>query len=144
MIQFVLDSAQIIASAAVAVALYFTITTFRKMRKTEQIKLGEKLHSDMQHVRDEISKHMDIERQGRDYWDSKLKLLDEITFNTLEWNAFLIRTKQLTDKDLISHFKKVFLEWHDDVFVKTIENKDKSKYEQFQELVKELREGKYT
>jgi hypothetical protein len=114
MIQFILDSTQIIASAAIAVALYFTIRTFRGMRKMDQIKLGEKFHSDMQQLREQISKYFEIEKKQE--LKSKLKVLDEMIFKTLEWNAFLIRTKQMNDKALIGHFKKDFIEWHDDVF----------------------------
>ena len=142
MIQFILDSTQIIASAAVAVALYFTIGTFRGMRKMDQIKLGEKFHSDIQQLRGQIAEYFEIEK--RQELKSKLEVLDEMIFKTLEGNAFLIRTKQMNDKDLIGHFKKDFIEWHDNVFDKVIKNKDKPKYEHFQELVKELKQGKYT
>lgn len=141
MIQLVLDSAQIIASAAVAAALYFTIRTFKGMRKMDQIKLGEKFHSDMQQLRGEISKHFEIE--SKQELDSRLKILHEKIFKTLEWNAILIRTRQINDRDLIRHFKKDFIEWYDVVFGRVIESKDRSKYEQFQELVKELKQGKY-
>jgi hypothetical protein len=97
----------------------------------------------MQHVRGEISKHVDIERKGKEYWESKLKLLDEITFNTLEWNAYLIRTGQISDKKLINHFKRTFIKWHDEVFVVTVDQKDRPEYEEFEELVKELKSGVY-
>jgi hypothetical protein len=134
MIPFVLDSMQIIASAAVAVALYFTIRTFRGMRRMDQIKLGENFHSGMQQLRRQIAEYFEIKENKE--LKSKLKVLDEMIFKTLEWNAFLIRTKKMNDKALIRHFKKDFIEWHDNVFGKVIENKDKSKYEQFQELVR--------
>ena len=63
MIQFILDSTQIIASASVAVALYFTIGTFRGMRKMDQIKLGEKFHSDIQQLRGQIAEYFEIEKR---------------------------------------------------------------------------------
>ncbi|MGH9975457.1 MAG: hypothetical protein ACRD8Z_06425, partial [Nitrososphaeraceae archaeon] len=108
MLQFVIDSAHIIASAAVAAALYFTIRTFRGMRKMDQIKLGDKFHSDMQQLRDSISKHFKIESKQK--LNSRLKIQNEMIFKSLEWNALLIRTRQMNDKSLIRHFKKDFLE----------------------------------
>ena len=95
----------------------------------------------MQQLRSEISKHYEIE--SKQELNSRLKILDEMIFKTLEWNAILIRTRQINDRVLTRHFKKDFIEWHDVVFSRVIDSKDMWKYEQFQELVKELKQGKY-
>ena len=125
-----------------AVALYFTIRTFKQLKSAHQIQLGEKFYTDMQQVRRDLGPYFDQDR-SKDGFQEKLSLQDEVTFNVLEWNAYLIRTGQIEDRRLIKHFKETFLEWYDKVFLVTVKPDDRAKYDEFTELVKELKSNKY-
>jgi hypothetical protein len=124
-------------------ALYFTIRTFGQTRNTHQIQLGERFYSEMQQVRRDLSPYFDLDKTSQAYQD-KIKLQDEITFKTLEWYSLLIRGKKMKDKSVINYFRNEIIEWHDKIFFEVVEDKDRSKYKEFQELVKELKLGKYT
>lgn len=110
-IQLVVPGFQIGASIAVAIVLGVTIKTFYKVRKYEQLRLGAEFHRDMTTLEEELG--------GLSPDDQvKIENLDSRTFNTLEWNAFLINQREITNKDLINYFEETFIGYYDTVFIK--------------------------
>ncbi|MFZ0895865.1 MAG: hypothetical protein WAZ77_15330, partial [Candidatus Nitrosopolaris sp.] len=84
--KMIVDISQVIASAAVAVALWYTINTFSWAKRADQIKLAEGVFKDLREMQRELH------REGFDSsdWDARF-------FNTLEWFSFLINEKTIKD-----------------------------------------------
>lgn len=87
-----------------------------------------------------------IRRNMQQYFQNdqneRLKLEDEMTFNTLDWYASLIRRNKIEDKWLINHFTAEVLRWHE-VFLKVVPDDKRDRYDQFTKLVEEIRLGVY-
>lgn len=116
-IQFWVDIAQIDASTGVILTFIFTARSFIRLGKTNQIKLAEKFYSDMQQLNVDLSNYQDL--KPYDMVDSvKLNILSERFYKTLDWNAYLIKTGQLRDNDLINHFKSEYLDFYEKVYLK--------------------------
>lgn len=138
-IQLVVSGFQIGASIAVAIALGFTIKAFYKVRKTEQLKLGADFHRDMIKLEEELGGLLQNDQVKLENWDSR-------TFNSLEWNAFLINQKEITNKDLINYFAEYFVKYYDDVFMVLAPEELKTnpkKYPEFKTVVKDIKARKY-
>jgi uncharacterized protein YutD len=125
--KMIVDISQVIASGAVAFALWYTIKTFSWAKRADQIKLAEGVFKDLREMQREL--HRDA-FDSTD-WDTRF-------FNTLEWFSFLINAKTIKDTKIKSFFKEALIDWHDNL----LQNKDKNdptKYPEFKKLYKVLK-----
>lgn len=125
--KMIIDFSQVIASAAVAVALWFTIKTFSWGKRADQIKLAEGVFKDLR----EMEKQLHSEDFNSSDWDSRF-------LNTLEWFSFLINENTIKDTKIKLFFKDALINWYDDI----LQPKDKTdpiKYPEFKKLYKMLK-----
>ena len=135
---------QAVASITTSGALIFTImtfiVTFRRTRKTEQIKLGDKFVSEIFSLRKEMNEVNNTpELPQREF---KKRGLNFRIFNTLEWNAFLVNEKEITDQKLICFYKNMFVECYDELLPQE-EKDDPKSYPEWKELVENIKKGVY-
>jgi hypothetical protein len=130
---------QAAASIATSGALIFTIMTFLRTRKTEQIKLGDKFVPGLLNLRKEMDDVNKLEESPER--EFKLEGLDFRTFNTIEWNAFLVNEKEITDQKLIHFYKDIFLDYYK--FLPEQRRNDPKSYPEWKKLRENIIRGAY-
>ena len=82
---------QIIAAGIYAIALFYTVVTFRRIKKLDQITQMNIIMADLRNLDLELAKMpSEYEYDARSRWYSR-------TFNTLNWLSFLINEKVISD-----------------------------------------------
>ena len=89
---------QIIAADVYAIALFYTVVTFRRTKKLDQITQINIIMADLRKLDLELAKIP----SGSDYDDTRSRWHSR-TFNTLNWLSFLINVNLITDKRIIEH-----------------------------------------
>jgi hypothetical protein len=130
------DYIQIIAAAIYAIALFYTIVTFQRSKRIDQIASLGDVMKELRDVDRELAKIPSGPRfdEVRSPWFSRM-------FNSLEWLSFMINEKIMTDKKLVEYIKPVIISYYDDTFLKsasTIE-RDSDNYPQFKKLYKDVK-----
>jgi hypothetical protein len=125
--KMIVDISQVIASGAVAFALWYTIKTFSWAKRADQIKLAEGVFKDLREMQHEL--HSDS-FDSTD-WDTRF-------FNTLEWFSFLINEKTIKDAKIKTFFKGALIEWHDSL-LQPKDKTDPAMYPEFKKLYKDLK-----
>jgi hypothetical protein len=130
----VLPYVQIAAGVATALGFFFTFLAFRRVEKTEQIKLAEKMNDSIIKLDQELASINNDDEDALSLWDARL-------FNTLEWYSFLVNKKKITDKDLTDYFKDAVIHHFRTTFQEHAsdeEKEDKKQYPEFKELYRKL------
>lgn len=122
---------------ATAIALFFTIGSFLRIRKTEEIRLAESVFKDIRALQKDLSDINavtgdDIRRKNS--WRSQF-------FNTLEWLSFLINEKKIKDKKVINFYQPAIIEWYEKVFEKHMGDAvhDPKEFPEFKKLYDKFR-----
>jgi len=95
-------------------------STFKEIKDTES-----KLYADYKNADEETKKE----------WDSLL-------FNTIEFFAFLINERYITDKKLYSFFDDAIVSWHEDIYQEHYSENDVNdpkQYKEFKKLYKKIK-----
>ncbi len=87
---------QIIAAGIYATALFYTIVTYRRSKKLDQITLSDRIFSELRELDRELAK-MPLESQ---YDDARNQTYSRI-FNTLNYFSFLVNRKVINDRWLL-------------------------------------------
>jgi hypothetical protein len=141
----VVSIAQVVAVIVVSSALIYTARTFRRVGKTQQIKMAESVYKDLKQLEKELSDFpYEVDNptkttEAKKHWDSRL-------FNTLEWYAFLVNKNEIKDKSIIKYFKDTILDYYEDNFQAdaTAEQiSDPEEYPEFKQLYQDLKIGKF-
>lgn len=141
----VVSIAQVVAVIVVSSALIYTARTFRRVGKTQQIKMAESVYKHLKQLEKELSDfpyevdHPTKTTEAKKHWDSRL-------FNTLEWYAFLVNKNEIKDKSIIKYFKDTILDYYEDNFLAdaTAEQiNDPEEYPEFKQLYQDLKIGKF-
>jgi hypothetical protein len=136
---------QIVASGAVVLALIFTGLTFRRVGKTEQIKMAEGTYKDLKELEKELPELPpdvttgDADSKAKTHWNSRL-------FNTLEWYSFLVNKEQIKDEAIIKYFKDAIVDYFENNFQNEATEEqitDTDEYPEFKQLYKEFKNGKF-
>ena len=106
------DYIQIISAVIYAGALFFTIITFRRTKRLDQIALSENIFKELRNLDLELSK-VPI---GSQYDDIRKQWYLRI-FNTLNWLSFLINQKIIMDKKIIDHLKPDIIRYYEETFL---------------------------
>ncbi|WP_458719677.1 hypothetical protein [Candidatus Nitrosocosmicus sp. R] len=129
--EFISDYIQIIVAAIYAIALFFTIVTFQRSKRIDQITSLGDVMKELRDVDRELAK-IPVGPQYdevRSPWFSRM-------FNSLEWLSFMINEKIMSDKKLVEFIKPMILSYYDDTFLKSasLVERDLDNYPQFKKL----------
>jgi hypothetical protein len=122
---------QIIIAAIYAITLFYTIVTFQRSKRLDQItSLGEVMN-ELRDVDRELAKIPSGSQfdDVRNPWYFRM-------FNSLEWLSFMINERMFTDKKLIEYVKPMIISYYEDTFLKSgsASERDPSRYQQFKKL----------
>ena len=122
---------QIIVAAIYAITLFYTIVTFQRSKRVDQItSLGDVMNE----LRD-VDRELEKMPSGSQFDDARNSWYLRM-FNSLEWLSFLINERMITDKKLIEYIKPMIISYYEDTFLKSgsASERDSSRYQQFKKL----------
>ena len=130
------DYIQIIVAIIYAVALYYTVITFKRSKELDQIRVTETIFNDIRQLDRELSK---LRSSSQD--DQVRKELYSRILNTVDWLSFLINTKVITDRRMILYMKPTLIQYYQDTFVQSIlaDEKYSNSYHQFKKLYQRMK-----
>jgi hypothetical protein len=125
---------QIIVAAIYAITLFYTIVTFQRSKRLDQItSLG-----------DVMNELRDVDRELAEIPSGFNSMMLEIhgtswyfrMFNSLEWLSFMINERMITDKKLIEYIEPMIMSYYEDTFLKSgsASERDSSRYQHFKKL----------
>ena len=94
-------------------ALFFTIVTFRRTKRLDQITQSNNIFSELRNLDLELAKIP----PGSQYDDARSQWYSRI-FNSVDWLSFMINEKIINDKKMIEHMKPVLIRYYEDIFLK--------------------------
>jgi hypothetical protein len=109
------DYIQIIVAIIYAVALYYTVITFKRSKELDQIRITETIFNDLRQLDRELSM---LPSSSQD--DQGRKELYSRILNTVDWLSFLINTKVITDRRMIAYMKPTLIQYYQDTFVQNM------------------------
>jgi len=131
-----LDYIQIIAAAIYAIALFYTIVTFRRSKRLDKITSLGDVMKELRDVDRELTKIPSGSQfdDVRNSWYSRM-------FNSLEWLSFMINEKIITDKKLIEFIKPMIICYYEDIFLKSASAivRDSIHYQQLKKLYQSVK-----
>ena len=122
---------QIIVAAIYAITLFYTIVTFQRSKRLDQItSLGDVMNE----LRD-VDRELEKMPSGSHFDDARKSWYFRM-FNSLEWLSFMINERMITDKKLIEYVKPMIISYYEDTFLKSgsASERDPSRYQQFKKL----------
>jgi hypothetical protein len=128
---------QIISAGIYTAALFFTIITFRRTKRLDQIALSDNIFKELRNLDLELAKVP----QGPQYDDDRKQWYSRI-FNTLNWLSFMINEKMITDKKIIQHMEPVIATYYEEMFMKnvSVDERDFKFYQEFTKLYRTIKE----
>jgi hypothetical protein len=122
---------QIIVAAIYAITLFYTIVTFQRSKRIDQITSLGDVMNELRDVDRELAKipSGSLFDDARNSWYFRM-------FNSLEWLSFMINERIITDKKLIEYIKPMIISYYEDTFLKSgsASERDSSLYQQFKKL----------
>ena len=122
---------QIIVAAIYAVTLFYTIVTFQRSKRLDQIASLGDVMNELRDVEREMAKIPTGSQfdDVRNSWSFRM-------FNSLEWLSFMINERIIIDKKLIEYIKPMIISYYEDIFLKSgaANKRDSSQYQQFEKL----------
>src|ERR687898_709429 len=122
---------QIIVAAIYAITPFYTIATFQRSKRLDQITSLGDVMKELREVDRELAKIPSGSQFDdiRSSWYSRM-------FNSLELLSFMINEKIITDKKLIEYIKPIIISYYEDTFLKSgsASKRDSSRYHQFKKL----------
>jgi hypothetical protein len=128
---------QIIAAGIYATALFYTIVTYRRSKKLDQITLSDGIFHELRELDRELAK---IPSESQ-YDDARSQVYSRI-FNTLNYFSFLVNRKVIDDRWLLEYMKPVLIRYYEETFLKNASSveRDSNSYQQFKKFYFKLKE----
>jgi hypothetical protein len=125
------DYLQIVTAAIYAAALFYTILTFRRSKRLDQLTITNEIFLDLRNLDRELAK-IPPEVQ---YDDARSQTYSRI-FTTLDYLSFLINQKVVDDRRLMDYMKADITRYYEDAFLKhaSIDERDSNSYQHFKKL----------
>jgi hypothetical protein len=125
------DYLQIVIAAVYAAALFYTILTFRRSKRLDQLTITNEIFLELRNLDRELAK-IPPEVQ---YDDARSQTYSRI-FTTLDYLSFLINQKVVDDRRLMDYMKADIIRYYEDAFLKhaSIDERDSNSYQQFKKL----------
>ena len=127
---------QIIAAGIYATALFYTIVTYRRSKKLDQITLSDRIFSELRDLDRELAK---IPSESQ-YDNARSQVYSRI-FNTLNYFSFLVNRKVIDDRWLLEYMKPVLIRYYEETFLKNASRveRDSNSYQQFKKFYFKLK-----
>ena len=122
---------QIIVAAIYAITLIYTIVTFQRSKRLDQITSLGDVMNELRDVDRELAKIP----SGSQFDDVRNPWYFR-RFNSLEWLSFMINERMITDKKLIEYVKPIIISYYEDTFLisGSASERNPSRYQQFKKL----------
>jgi hypothetical protein len=124
------DYIQIIAAGIYAGALFYTVITFRRSKKLDQITQTNVIMSAWREQEIELDKVP----TGSEYDISRKKWAYRM-FNDIEWLCFLINEKFISDKKILRQLEPTLIGYYEESFLKYV-SKDEKVAKRYPEFIK--------
>ena len=122
---------QIIVAAIYAITLFYTIVTFQRSKRLDQITSLGDVMNELRDVDRELAKIPSGSQfdDVRNSWHFRM-------FNSLDWLSFMINKRIITDKKLIEYINPMIIGYYEDTFLKSgsANERDSSHYQQLKKL----------
>jgi hypothetical protein len=130
------DYIQIIVSVIYAVALFYTVMTFKRTKELDQITITETIFNDLRELERDLSKIP----SGSQHDSSRKELYYRI-INTVDWLSFLVNKKVISDKRMIEYMKPTLMQYFEDPLVQNIlaEGRYSNSYHDFRKLSQRMK-----
>ena len=127
---------QIIVAIIYAVALFYTVLTFKRSKELDQIKITETIFNDLRQLDRELSKIP----SGSQHDPARNELYSRI-INTVDWLSFLMNKKVISDKTMIAYIKPSLIQYYEDTFVHNIlaDERYSNSYQEFRKLYQKMK-----
>jgi hypothetical protein len=128
---------QIIAAGIYAIALFYTIITFRRTKRLDQITLSDRIFSELRELDRELAK---IPPESQ-YDDARNQAYSRI-FSTLDYFSFLVNQKMIDDRRLLEYMKPIIISYYEEIFMRhpsSINERDSKSYQQFRKFYLKLK-----
>ena len=129
---------QIIAAGIYAIALFYTIITFRRTKRLDQITLSDRIFSELRELDRELAK---IPPESQ-YDNARNQVYSRI-FGTLDYFSFLVNQKMIEDRRLLEYMKPIIISYYEDMFMRhpssSINERDSKSYQQFRKFYLKLK-----
>lgn len=129
------ESIQIIAAGIYGAALFFTILTFQRSKRLDQISLATEVMHELRDLDRELAK-IPSESQNNVKGEVHSRML-----NTVDWLSFLVNEKMVTDKRLVARMKPIVVRYYEDLVQNNVPL-DEKKVMPYQDLEKLYRKVK--
>jgi len=130
------DYIQIIVSVIYAIALFYTVITFKRTKELDQIKTTEAIFNDLRESDRELSKIP----SGSQHDPSRIELYSRI-LNTVDWLSFLVNKKVINDRRMMEYMKPTLMQYYEDSIVQNIlaEERYSNSYHNFRKLYQRMK-----
>ena len=130
------DYIQIIVSVIYAIALFYTVITFKRTKELDQIRITETIFNDLRELDRELSKIP----SGSQHDPARIKLYSRI-LNTVDWLSFLVNKKVINDRRMIEYMKPTLVHYYEDSIVQNIlaEERYSNSYHDFRKLYQRMK-----
>jgi hypothetical protein len=127
---------QIIVAIIYAVALFYTVLTFKRSKELDQIKITETIFNDLRQLDRELSKIP----SGSQHDPARNELYSRI-INTVDWLSFLVNKKVISNKTMIAYIKPSLIQYYEDTFVQNIlaDERYSDSYQEFRKLYQKMK-----
>jgi hypothetical protein len=123
---------QTISAVIYAAALFFTIVTFRRTKRLDQITLANNIFSELRNLDLELAKIPSGSQSDdtRSQWYSRI-------FNSVNWLSFVVNEKVISDRKMVEHIKPVIARYYEDMFLKnaSVDERDSKSYQEFKKTL---------
>jgi hypothetical protein len=127
---------QIATAGIYSIALFYTIVTFRRTKRLDQITLSNNIFSDLRDLDRELAKIPSESQYGdaRSQWYSRL-------FNSVNWLSFMVNEKVISDNKMVEHIKAIIVRYYEDAFLKnaSVDERDTKSYQEFKKLYRTIK-----
>ena len=128
---------QIIAAGIYATALFYTIVTFRRTKRLDQIALSDRIFSELRELDLELAK---IPPESQ--YDDIRSQYHSCILNTLDYLSFLVNQKVIDDRRLLEYMKPIVIEYYEETFLKhasSIDERDSNLINKLNNFISNLR-----
>jgi hypothetical protein len=114
------DYIQIISAGIYAAALFYTVITFRRSKKLDQITQTNLIVSSWRDLEIELSKVPPGSEHdfSRNQWIYRM-------FNDIEWPSFLINEKFISDRKILKQLEPTLIDYYENMFQKYVSKDEK-------------------
>ena len=124
------DYFQIIAAGIYAAALFYTVITFRRSKKLDQMTQTNVIMYSWRDLEIELAKVP----PGSEHDISRKQWIYRI-FNDIEWLCFLINEKFISDRKILKQLEPTLIDYYEDMFLKYV-SKDEKVAKRYPEFIK--------